>query len=582
MEETWYDRYETAPNAAPTGQGIKSYGTRLPPERVRLDRATLLGRGASGTVYAGVLDGATSVAIKVGPRLTELNQKKLEQINEALYREMRILHEQSHRNLVRYYGSYVDNQGRFHIVMERCETNAQMLAKAHSDDWSRYKLSMLQRLFLGRDLASALQCFHQREDPIILKDLKLGNVLVSKTGNTYVAKLADFGVSDILLTTGEHDRSPGPGNVWTMAPEVLEEKSYDTSADVYSFGLCLLELVTGEDPFLDYKIDLQRTGHHSRDDCPPLCHSDFKDQVLKNPHLLTPMLEDKHIIDSLRGLLERCMQHEPIKRPQCDEIIMLLNDIMIEYMIGIDVQFWNFPYDVPSLTPKWDDWIARFQTFFSHALSLKEQDTLKSLICEQANDGWRVQPEQLMRTLNWFGPLACDKCSRRIQPVHDDEESENRTSNLPGPCEASQPEFSTIDDHSCFIDTMMAIMNTDCFHPTFLSETTSGEHLRGIGPGGYLVRFSQTIPGCFVISRFGECPLVVQRNRNAVGPKWQLLQNQECVVVNFGNKALSTSYPSLYHLIDGIRDSLQLYKPLGRTLPATSRWRDLIATKDNH
>eukprot|EP01087_Luapelamoeba_hula_P004793 TRINITY_DN1475_c0_g1_i3.p1 TRINITY_DN1475_c0_g1~~TRINITY_DN1475_c0_g1_i3.p1 ORF type:complete len:578 (+),score=54.60 TRINITY_DN1475_c0_g1_i3:285-2018(+) len=547
------------------------YCARLPADRVQVSLDKELGRGKSGVVY----DKATSVAIRLGPGLVEASPER--RIDKALDREIQILHEKPHCNIVRYYG-YVENQGGCNIVMEQCETNAKKLAKKSHDE-----LSTLQRLFLGRDLASALQWFHRREDLIIHKDLKLNDVLVSQKGNTYVAKLADFGVSDILLgKKGEDDKSAVPETLFTMAPEELKDARL---SDVYSFGLCLLELVTGNDPFLDYKDGLAWSGHHvegcqGRD----RCHCGFKEQVLKNQHLLTGMLENEHIINSLRGLLKRCLQHETMetKRPPCDEIITLLNDIMIEYMIGIDVQFWNFPYDVPSLTPKWDDWIARFQTFFSHALSLKEQDTLKSLICEQANDGWRVQPEQLMRTLNWFGPLACDKCSRRIQPVHDDEESENRTSNLPGPCEASQPEFSTIDDHSCFIDTMMAIMNTDCFHPTFLSETTSGEHLRGIGPGGYLVRFSQTIPGCFVISRFGECPLVVQRNRNAVGPKWQLLQNQECVVVNFGNKALSTSYPSLYHLIDGIRDSLQLYKPLGRTLPATSRWRDLIATKDNH
>jgi len=81
---------------------------------------------------------------------------------------------------------------------------------------------------------------------IIHRDLKLPNILVDKFLNV---KLCDLGLSCVKNPTKSVSEAVG-SPLW-RAPEILLRKSYDQSADVYSFGLCIWELFSLEQPYLD-------------------------------------------------------------------------------------------------------------------------------------------------------------------------------------------------------------------------------------------------------------------------------------------------------------------------------------------
>lgn len=106
-------------------------------------------------------------------------------------------------------------------------------------------LSWSIRLKIMKDVAKGVAFLHGCSPPIIHRDLKSHNVLLDEHWN---CKLCDFGLARLKSLNSDMSRVGTPQ--W-MAPEVLREESYTESADVYSFGVLLWELVTLRAPFQD-------------------------------------------------------------------------------------------------------------------------------------------------------------------------------------------------------------------------------------------------------------------------------------------------------------------------------------------
>jgi Protein tyrosine and serine/threonine kinase len=186
-------------------------------------------------------------------------------------------------------------------------------------------LSWALRLKLASDMARGMAHLHDRQPPIVHRDLKTPNVFVCQplsevvgldpvtllTDAIPLAKVADFGLSARLcgvdalqVATNADDAIANINPLWA-APEVLSRKEYGKPADVYAFGMMLWELVTREIPFHPTPIDL------------------VKSVVFDGERPEIP----EHTPQCYAELIRRCWAQEPRVRPCFDEVIRELGGI---------------------------------------------------------------------------------------------------------------------------------------------------------------------------------------------------------------------------------------------------------------
>jgi eukaryotic-like serine/threonine-protein kinase len=217
----------------------------------------VLGRGGMGVVYRAIDKHiGREVAIKT---LTQGVAGDPEML-ARFYEEGRKTGRLNHPHIVTVYDLGEDNGVPF-IVMERVEGDP--LDKIIAKD---IPLSMMDRLRIIEEMCSALGYAHSNN--VIHRDVKPANIFVQPDGK---AKLLDFGIArlerrsqDISLTRTGHII----GTVPYMAPERLRDKMIDGRSDIFSIGVVLHQLITGQLPFTgeDYVL-MQKILHEAH---PPL------------------------------------------------------------------------------------------------------------------------------------------------------------------------------------------------------------------------------------------------------------------------------------------------------------------------
>lgn len=199
----------------------------------RYEIVDLAARGGMGEVYRAVrIDGSgQQVAIKIlGPAFL------LREAERHFSRERRILAQLSHPNIVRMLDSG-DNQGMQYLAMEWVDG-------VSVDMWAR-TASTGERLGLFEEICDAVHAAHQ--SLIVHRDLKPANILVTPEGQP---KLLDFGIARLLDFAGEMPAATRTTlRVMTLAycsPEQARDLHAGIPSDIYSLGLILYELLTGE------------------------------------------------------------------------------------------------------------------------------------------------------------------------------------------------------------------------------------------------------------------------------------------------------------------------------------------------
>ena len=202
----------------------------------RLERE--LGRGGMGVVYLAVRDDDVfrkQVAIKlVWPGLS--------QIVERFRQERQILADLDHPQIARLLDGGATTEGWQYLVMEYVE------GLSLTEYCEQKNLSVPARLQLFLSICAAVQHAHQHL--IIHRDLKPGNILVTAEGDV---KLLDFGIAKALDAAAYQPDLSLPGtHLMTpeyASPEQLSGAPVTTASDVYSLGVVLYELLTGQRPF---------------------------------------------------------------------------------------------------------------------------------------------------------------------------------------------------------------------------------------------------------------------------------------------------------------------------------------------
>uniref|UniRef100_A0A0D9WRL4 Receptor kinase-like protein Xa21 n=1 Tax=Leersia perrieri TaxID=77586 RepID=A0A0D9WRL4_9ORYZ len=212
--------------------------------------ANLIGSGSFGTVYKGYLELEDNiVAIKIF-------NLDIFGANKSFDAECGTLKNIRHRNLVKVITlcSTFDSTGtEFKAIVFKYMPNGSLEMWLHpkvGEQGLRRTLTLIQRINIALDIALALDCLHnQCACPIIHCDLKPSNVLLDLD---MTACIGDFGLAKFLSTNAQHNTSASltrlKGSIGYIAPEYGVSVDISTKGDIYSFGVLLLEMITGNRP----------------------------------------------------------------------------------------------------------------------------------------------------------------------------------------------------------------------------------------------------------------------------------------------------------------------------------------------
>ncbi|KAE8790353.1 Cysteine-rich receptor-like protein kinase 8 [Hordeum vulgare] len=263
-----------------------------------------IGQGGFGAVYKGTLPDGEEIAVK---RLSKSSTQGVEELKN----ELALVAKLKHKNLVRLVGVCLEQQERL-LVYEFVPNRSldQILfdtEKGEQLDWG-----MRHRIIRGT--ARGLQYLHEDSQlKVVHRDLKASNVLLDADMNP---KISDFGLARLFgrgQTQGVTNRVIGTYGY--MAPEYLMRGNYSVKSDVFSFGVMVLEIVTGRknSETLQSQDLLTMVWEHWSD----RTVLEMMDQCMNNGFLESDARRCVQI-----GLL--CVQENPVDRPMMSAVGMML------------------------------------------------------------------------------------------------------------------------------------------------------------------------------------------------------------------------------------------------------------------
>ncbi|KAJ7948056.1 Receptor protein kinase [Quillaja saponaria] len=196
-----------------------------------------LGRGGFGTVYKGELEDGTNIAVK---RMEGgvISSKALDEFQS----EIAVLSKVRHRHLVSLLGYSIEGNERL-LVYEYMPQGA---LSRHLFHWKSLKLEPLswtRRLAIALDVARGIEYLHGlARQTFIHRDLKSSNILL---GDDFRAKVSDFGLVKLAPDGEKSVATKLAGTFGYLAPEYAVMGKITTKVDVFSYGVVLMELLTG-------------------------------------------------------------------------------------------------------------------------------------------------------------------------------------------------------------------------------------------------------------------------------------------------------------------------------------------------
>ncbi|WCJ27274.1 Leucine-rich repeat transmembrane protein kinase [Euphorbia peplus] len=278
-----------------------------------------IGEGGFGAVFKGKLSDGTTVAVK------QLSAKS-KQGNREFVNEIGMISALQHPNLVRLYGCCVEGR-QLLLVYEYMENNSvahvlfgEKEGQLHLDWPTRHEICI--------GIAKGLTFLHEESAiKIVHRDIKSTNVLLDKDLSP---KISDFGMAKLEEEDNTHISTRVAGTVGYMAPEYALYGHLTFKADVYSFGIVLLEIVAGQNNMkhrpdenficlLDWALVLEQKGYLME--------------------LVDPRLESKFNKEEVKRVIEvamLCTHPSPALRPTMSRVVNMLQGTADIHELEID------------------------------------------------------------------------------------------------------------------------------------------------------------------------------------------------------------------------------------------------------
>ncbi|XP_074566985.1 uncharacterized protein LOC141823590 [Curcuma longa] len=272
-----------------------------------------LGEGGFGAVYKGTLENGEHVAVK---RLSRSSGQGLDELKNEVFLVAKL----RHRNLVKLLGCCLESEEKLLVYNYLANTS---LDKFLFDNSKRKQLDWPRRFKIIEGISRGLLYLHE-DSPlkIIHRDLKASNILLDANMDP---KISDFGLAKLFgadETQGNTKRIAGTFGY--MAPEYTLHGLFSVKSDVYSYGVLVLEILTGQKNSgyrgSDHPIELVTHvvwRHWTQGSALQVIDQDLVEECQAQQ-----ILRCIHI-----GLL--CVQEDPIQRPKMANVVLMLHSLFV-------------------------------------------------------------------------------------------------------------------------------------------------------------------------------------------------------------------------------------------------------------
>ncbi|KAE9602400.1 hypothetical protein Lal_00050146 [Lupinus albus] len=266
-----------------------------------------LGEGGFGSVYWGRTSDGFQIAVK---KLKAINSKA--EMEFAV--EVEVLGRVRHKNLLGLRGYCAGDDQR--LIVYDYMPNLSLLSHLHGQFSLEVQLDWKRRIKIAIGSAQGIFYLHHEATPhIIHRDIKASNVLLN---SDFEPLVADFGFAKLIPDGVSHMTTRVKGTLGYLAPEYAMWGKVSESCDVFSFGILLLELVTGRKPIEKLPGGVKRTITQWAE--PFITKGKFRDMV--DPKL-RGNFDENQVIQTI-NVAALCVQSEAEKRPNMKQVVNLL------------------------------------------------------------------------------------------------------------------------------------------------------------------------------------------------------------------------------------------------------------------
>ncbi|KAL2346133.1 hypothetical protein Fmac_000133 [Flemingia macrophylla] len=280
----------------------------------------LLGQGGFGYVHKGFLPNGKEIAVKSLKSTGGQGDREFQA-------EVDIISRVHHRHLVSLVG-YCFSEAKKLLVYEFVPNKT---LEYHLHGKGRPVMDWGTRLKIAIGSAKGLAYLHEDCHPrIIHRDIKGANILLE---NNFDAKVADFGLAKFNQDNNTHVSTRVMGTFGYMAPEYASTGKLTDKSDVFSFGIMLLELISGRLPVDNTGEDEDTLVDWAR----PLCKKAMEDGSFEE--LADPRLEGKYNKQQMASMVScaaACVRHSAKSRPRMSQIVRVLEGDVTVDVLNLD------------------------------------------------------------------------------------------------------------------------------------------------------------------------------------------------------------------------------------------------------